>query len=314
MSDQTDKKTKPQDAKAEPQAAPETPEVVAPSEGNIVEPKKESLPPSAITSIPPPSDTQVVSPVTDQEKSPAEVVTKEVAADYNAEDLAVPPAEPSHKFAHFKLVAIVAVLLVLGALTAFYFKPLSSLLTKSQNPAQKVASHILIAENETPTVNEVSDPSKVEIQSFSSKAIEKDQILIYQKAQMAVLYRPSIDKIIAISQDLSGNSQAEVSEVGESEDDNSQNPTFVILNGTSTGGLAKKYQETVKQTIEGSEVTSVGDASTKGVEKTFVVALSGQPSANIATKLEIETGDLPDGETKPDADFLIILGDDKSGI
>lgn len=321
MPDQIDKKAKltdkNPDSKIEAKPPADTPEDKKEENATIVEPKKESLPPSAISQVSPSSETQVINPSPHQEKSPSEGSAKEEAADYNVEEIAPPPVETSHRFAHFKLVAIIVVLVILAGLAVFYFKPLSSLIIKPQSTAQKVSRHMLVPEDEEPTVTDVSDPSKLEVQSFSGKAVEKDQILIYQKSQIAVLYRPSIDKIIAVLDNFTANKEAEISEVPEEKPKNEETKktlNFVVLNGTGTAGLAKKYQEIVKEKIAGSQIISIGDAKNKAVVKTFIVSLSGQSSAEIASKLEIETGDLPADETKPDADFIIIIGTDKSTL
>lgn len=63
----------------------------------------------------------------------------------------------------------------------------------------KVSSMYLIPSNEDPTVATVSDPSVLKDQSFFTQAEKGDKVLIFTKAGKAVLYRPSLNKIIEIT-------------------------------------------------------------------------------------------------------------------
>jgi hypothetical protein len=62
---------------------------------------------------------------------------------------------------------------------------------------------------ETPTLATVSDVSKVKNQAFFKNAQNGDEVLLYSKAGQAILWRPSIKKIIAVAPvDLGGSSTA----------------------------------------------------------------------------------------------------------
>ncbi len=63
----------------------------------------------------------------------------------------------------------------------------------------KVSNIYLIPSNEEPTVATVSDPSILKDQSFFTQAEKGDKVLIFNKAGKAVLYRPSLNKIIEIT-------------------------------------------------------------------------------------------------------------------
>jgi hypothetical protein len=68
-----------------------------------------------------------------------------------------------------------------------------------ENVLGKVSRLYLVPEGEIPTMATVSDPSLLQGQSFFSAALKGDKVLIFSKAGRAVLYRPSIDKIIEIT-------------------------------------------------------------------------------------------------------------------
>lgn len=61
----------------------------------------------------------------------------------------------------------------------------------------KVGRHYLLPTGETPVLATVTDKSQVSA-LFLKNAQNGDQILIYQRNRLAIVYRPSIDKIIAV--------------------------------------------------------------------------------------------------------------------
>lgn len=85
----------------------------------------------------------------------------------------------------------------------------SSKLSALQNPnkasdkeiAQIVAAvgKSLVLPSETPTLATVSEPEKLKDQPFFANAQIGDKVLIYTAARKAVLWRPSIGKIIEVS-------------------------------------------------------------------------------------------------------------------
>lgn len=62
----------------------------------------------------------------------------------------------------------------------------------------QVGKIIALPTDEKPTVATVTDASKVKDQPFFAKAQNGDKVLIYQKAQKAILYRPSSNIIVEV--------------------------------------------------------------------------------------------------------------------
>jgi hypothetical protein len=62
----------------------------------------------------------------------------------------------------------------------------------------QVAKLIALPTDEKPTVATVTDASKVKDQPFFVNAKNEDKVLIYQKAQKAILFRPSENRIIEV--------------------------------------------------------------------------------------------------------------------
>lgn len=203
----------------------------------------------------------------------------------------------------------------------FYLRSQQELQTLRKNPQEivkketrdivaKIGKLITLPQGEDPTVATVTDPEKLKSQPFFAQARKDDKVLIYANAKKAILYRPSINKVVDIAP-ISGSATPQGQVAGAQAE---QKLKFAVFNGTNTTGLARKYQKEIETKVQNSQVATVGDARGKDVAKTFVVSLSGADSAQIASTLGIEQGNLPDGEQKPDADFLVIVGLDKSNL
>lgn len=86
----------------------------------------------------------------------------------------------------------------------FYQKDNSSINEKkSQTEAKqlydRVNKHFLLPTDELPTIATVTDPEKLKGQAFFSKAKTGDKVLIFTNAKEAILYSPSLDKIISVA-------------------------------------------------------------------------------------------------------------------
>lgn len=63
----------------------------------------------------------------------------------------------------------------------------------------KVGLLITLPEREQPTVATVTDPAKLKDQPFFVRSKNGDKVLIYAQAKKAILYRPSLNKIIDVA-------------------------------------------------------------------------------------------------------------------
>jgi len=78
----------------------------------------------------------------------------------------------------------------------------------------KVSKLILLPSGEQPTLAIVNDASKYSSTPFFKNAANGDRLLVYAQAHEAILYRPSINKIIAVAP-LSVSSQPSSSSPGQ---------------------------------------------------------------------------------------------------
>ena len=106
------------------------------------------------------------------------------------------------------LIGILALMAAAAVLTGYIIKTKPELvgLSKGTQQAQaevdalvaQVGKLIALPTDETPTVATVTDASKINSQPFFANAQNNDKVLIYQKAQKAILYRPSENRIIEV--------------------------------------------------------------------------------------------------------------------
>lgn len=74
----------------------------------------------------------------------------------------------------------------------------------------KVAALIEVPKDEQPSVATVTDKTKLTDQQFFAKTENGDKVVIYYTAGIAILYRPSQNKIIAVSPINAGNNAPSV--------------------------------------------------------------------------------------------------------
>ncbi len=210
------------------------------------------------------------------------------------------------------------VLLILGLSgTAYYFY--RQYKKASQNPQKVAAAEVLsyvtkisqymdLPTDESPTLATIVDKDKLKDQPFFQKSQNGDKVLIYTKIRRAILYRPSTNKVIDMVP-LTINDQSAVP-VKPSPTGVAAKVRVVVLNGTTVANLAKTVEQKISG-IDGIQVTGHGNAARSDYGQTVVVDLTGNYAGLASDMAQLVNGKvqtLPDGETQPDADILIIAG------
>lgn len=171
----------------------------------------------------------------------------------------------------------------------------------------EVGKIIVLPQNEQPQVATVSDVKKLKEQAFFAQAKNGDIVLIYTKAQKAILYDPKLKKVV------------EVGPINIAEASPSANPTpaelrVALYNGTSVSGLSTTTEKDLQDKAPTVIVVSKGNAVKATYTKTIVVDLTGKQAASasqLAKILNGEVGALPAGEARSTtADIAVILGRD----
>lgn len=108
-----------------------------------------------------------------------------------------------------KLIFVSIVILILAGVGGYYYfqyqktqkllkDPTQITLAETKNLVDKVGKLIELP-SEEPRIATVSDKTKLIGQSFFARAENGDKVLIYAQNKKAILYRPSINKIIEVS-------------------------------------------------------------------------------------------------------------------
>jgi hypothetical protein len=248
---------------------------------------------------------------------------------------------------HWKIIVLATVALIFlmmaGANVFFYrewreFK--SGKNGNSQNDVaaitKKIGKFMELPADETPTIATVSDREKLKEQPFFTKAQNGDKVLIYTKSQKAILYRPSANQIIEVmnlsanntgsvvadsQQPVNKETAPEAQPASEQQGENlantepglNENKVFkvAVLNGTSIKGVAKTLSDKIAQ-VKNVEIGTTGNA--KGNYKsTLVIDVTGgngEKAREIASLINGTVADFPAVEIKPDADILVIGGNE----
>lgn len=63
---------------------------------------------------------------------------------------------------------------------------------------EAVGRHLILPSDETPALLTVVDAGKLSSEFLKVKAKNDDRILIYQKNQRVIIYRPSVDRVVDV--------------------------------------------------------------------------------------------------------------------
>lgn len=178
---------------------------------------------------------------------------------------------------------------------------------EAKREAEKIVSKVsvlmVLPTDETPTIATISDKEKLKDQPFFRDAENEDVLLAYTKSMLAVLYRPSANRIINV---------APITINAKSATTTTSAPLRIAyLNGTNEVGLSGAAEKTVQQQYPTYETAVLLNAAKKNYTETLVVDLSGEHTAEtkaLADLLHGKVSALPTGERAPDADVLIIAG------
>ncbi len=229
-----------------------------------------------------------------------------------------------------KVIFIFVFLLIAGLLASsiyFFMKykgAMAELGKKNDDPKQeviaildKVGKLIELPTDEEPTVATVTDKEKLKEQKFFSKAENEDKVIIFVKAQKAILYRPSWNKVIEVARiDTVDQKMTD----GQTIDSPVVTPkidpvSIAVLNGTSTPGLTNTFIEKTKN-ISDIKVASKLNAARSDYQDSVLVDLSGGKYSELVKKITDTLGfdmvvtNMPEGEATPSAKLVIILGSD----
>lgn len=222
------------------------------------------------------------------------------------------------------LKILLVVLIAVGSTgAAFYFY--SQYQTIKKNPdlvykgedkktIESISKYMELPQGEEPSIATILDITKLKDQKFFENAQNGDKIIIYNSARKAILWRPTTNKIIEVAPLVLGDQAQTTSQtqtVAPVAASGAQ-ISVALYNGAGITGLTKKAEEKIAG-IGDINVVARTNAAKNDYTKTLVVDLTGkngQLAAELAGSLGGEVAQLPAGEAKPEADILIIAGQD----
>jgi len=222
------------------------------------------------------------------------------------------------------LKILLVVLIAVGSTgAAFYFY--SQYQTIKKNPdlvykgedkktIESISKYMELPQGEEPSIATILDITKLKDQKFFENAQNGDKIIIYNSARKAILWRPTTNKIIEVAPLVLGDQTQTTSQtqtVAPVAASGAQ-ISVALYNGAGITGLTKKAEEKIAG-IGDINVVARTNAAKNDYTKTLVVDLTGkngQLAAELAGSLGGEVAQLPAGEAKPEADILIIAGQD----
>ncbi len=251
----------------------------------------------------------------------------------------VPVAEEQKKVKRFFrnkpfLVGSIVLLFILisaGGLYAFLYaqkdaRPSSAQLTSEQinELINEIGRIIVLPEGETPTIATVTDVEKLTAQPFFKSAQNGDKVLLFGSTKEAILYRPSIGKIIKVATINDTNISTPPANLAPQGVPVTPSVTPIekkikvtILNSTKEAGLARKaglllpeakYEITTSNAVGEYPITSITRVAGSNVIDSDLNVV-----ASSLALIKPQVKSLPNEETAPNgSEVVIILGSDFS--
>jgi len=205
-----------------------------------------------------------------------------------------------------KIYILVIVLIILALITVLWIKNDSHGSNQSAKSqlnfyVAKVDKLIELPTNETPTLATVTNQNTLSKQTFFKNAKNGDKVLLYTNNKLAILYRPSINKLINVGP-ING-----VLSYG--------NFTVTLRNGTSTPQFTGDVNSQLVSSFPNAKIEGSDSASRSDFPNTIVIPINNSDTnlaGQVANSIGGKIGALPIGESKPNTDLLIIIGQDYS--
>ncbi len=164
----------------------------------------------------------------------------------------------------------------------------------------KVGKLMVLPSGEEPALATITDTTKLTNNAFLAKAKNGDRVLLYAKNQRAIVYRPSLNKIVDIGPIITGkNGSPDVI------------ARVTILNGSGVADNTPKAVASLLSKFPNATLISKEDAP-RLFPKTIIVDVTkkNQPLAEqIADTLGFNAGQVPLGIVVPNGtEILIIIG------
>jgi hypothetical protein len=175
-----------------------------------------------------------------------------------------------------------------------YMREAPDIRAENERLIVEVSEKVAVPTTEKPAITTVVDEKKIN-QEFLRGTKKGDKVLLYFQTGKAIVYRPETGQIINI---------------GPIE---TPTPKVFLRNGSTS-----QHVEAVTEKLSASAefvIASQDESSKKDYQKTIVVDVGGvrpDMAKRLAGTINASVGKLPEGESAPDADLLVIVGSDQT--
>lgn len=233
---------------------------------------------------------------------------------------ATPSRHHSHHFPIPLAIALSGAGVVMAILLSVYvfgtFVGSSPAIARSAKPltlVELVARHLVVNQDEAPTVATVQDPVSLRQNDavFYKDAEAGDRLLVW--SDKAVLYSESKDLILSVLPLRFGDGSLTPSENAATT--TTETVKIEVRNGTRKVGLARNVVDMLKKTGLFTGTYTAKDANRKDYLQTLVIKMSDKELPKATTDLlssfhATSVSALPAAERNVTADFVVIIGAD----
>ncbi len=165
-----------------------------------------------------------------------------------------------------------------------------------------VGKHMILPTDEEPTLAQVDDKKAVKDPFIAQKSDNGDQILIYSKNKLVIIYRPSIDKIVAAGDLFADPALTEA-----------DGATVTVLNGSNDESKTKSIISKLTALYPKMNVTDGGKTNKQDFSTTIVINNNSNKDnliESITQSIGAKRGIVPISESASPTNLMIIVGKD----
>lgn len=179
-----------------------------------------------------------------------------------------------------------------------------------QTYLEKIQSMVIVPTDEAPTLATVVATDALREQAFFRFVELQDKLFLYDASRIAILYRPSEQKIVNMAYLFEGADRAapQVQGTSTASAQLKEPATVAVYYSTDSAALRSKVGETLRSlpSLSISREALTRETSYEGMT---VIDVNGSNDVIVKTlvdALDAEVGQMPEDEDVPDADMLII--------
>ncbi len=217
-----------------------------------------------------------------------------------------PPIKSKNKLniSNIKIIMILIGAIVLIVISFIFLRPTHKQIGQQDlNTAkQKVGQLMILPNDEDPTLAAVTDKNAVKDPFIAKKADNGDQILIYAKNKIVIIYRPKANKIVAVGNVFADPALSEA-----------DGATLTVLNGINNSDKVKQIITKLSALYPKLNVIDGGNTIKQDFPATLVIDNSNKKDELVdalAHDINGRRGIVPVSETPSGTDLMIIVGKD----